>query len=291
VIYDVRHVTTYRYAAPVAYARCTVRLTPAKGAGQRVLAHEVEVTPAPASRDERPTFHGASSLFLTVESPHTELRIEARSRVDVTRTMPEEAAASLPWETARDEAFSSASLAPASPVHHLAPSRMIRLSDPITAYARASFPPGRAALAGGVDLMRRIKADFTYTPRATEVSTSPLEAFRSRHGVCQDFAHIMIAGLRGLGLPAAYVSGYIHTTPPPGRPRLQGADATHAWVALWCGPAVGWIGLDPTNGILVGPDHIVLAVGRDYADVSPIDGVILGSGAQRLEVAVDVVAV
>ena len=291
MIYDVRHVTTYRYAAPVAYARCTVRLTPAEGAGQRVLAHEIEVTPAPASRDERPSFHGASSLFLTVERPHTELRIEVRSRVDVTRATPGEDATGRAWEAVRDEAFSSASLAPGSPVHHLSPSRMIALSDPITAYARASFPPGRPVLAGGIDLMRRIKAEFAYTPRATEVSTSPLEAFRSRHGVCQDFAHVMIAGLRGLGLPAAYVSGYIHTKPPPGRPRLQGADATHAWTALWCGRDAGWVGLDPTNAILVGPDHIVLAVGRDYADVSPIDGVILGSGPQRLQVAVDVVPV
>ncbi|HEX2552675.1 MAG TPA: transglutaminase family protein [Microvirga sp.] len=291
MIYDVRHVTTYGYEMPVTFARCTLRLVPADGAGQRVLAHRIQVAPATASRAERTAFFGAASVFLTIESAHTELRIEARSRVEVTRDMPPEDETGPSWEEVRDLAFASDSLAPDSPAHHLYPSRAVALADPITAYARASFPARRPVLAGGIDLMRRIKADFAYTPRATEVSTSALEAFRSRHGVCQDFAHVMIAGLRGHGLPAAYVSGYIHTKPPPGRPRLQGADATHAWAALWCGPDLGWIGLDPTNGILVGPDHIVLAIGRDYADVSPIDGVILGSGAQKLQVAVDVIPV
>lgn len=291
MIYDVRHVTTYAYETPVAFARCTLRLTPTDGPGQRVLSHRIEVAPAGATREERAGFFGATALFLTVESAHTEWRIEARSRVEVTRAAPPESEAGPPWEAVREMAFASDSLGPGSPVHHLAPSRMIGLSDAVTAYARASFAPRRPALAGGIDLMRRIKADFAYAPRTTDVSTSPLEAFRIRRGVCQDFAHVMIAGMRGLGLPTAYVSGYIHTLPPPGRPRLQGADATHAWAALWCGPALGWVGLDPTNGILVGPDHIVLAVGRDYADVSPVDGVLLGSGAQRLHVAVDVVPV
>ncbi len=291
VIYDVRHVTTYCYESPVTFARCTLRLTPIDGPGQRVLSHRVEVAPATTTRDERAAFFGAASVFLTIEKAHTELRIEARSRVEVTRASPAAADAGPAWEAVRDAAFASGSLGPASPVHHLYPSRMIALFDPVTAYARESFPPGRPVLAGGIDLMRRIKADFAYAPRTTDISTSPLEAFGSRRGVCQDFAHVMIAGLRGLGLPAAYVSGYIHTKPPPGRPRLQGADATHAWVSLWCGPQLGWIGLDPTNGIPVGPDHIVLAAGRDYADVSPVDGVILGSGAQKLQVAVDVVPV
>lgn len=289
MIYDIRHVTTYRYEAPVSYARCALRLAPADGGDQRVLSHRIEVTPATASWDERASFFGAASVFLTVEAAHAELRIEAVSRVEVTRSTPAADEPGPPWEAVRDAAFSCDALAPDSPVHHLYPSRMVAPVDPITAYARESFPPRRAVLAGGIDLMRRIKADFAYTPRATEVSTSPLEAFRNRHGVCQDFAHIMIAGLRGLGLPSAYVSGYIHTEPPPGRPRLQGADATHAWVSLWCGPELGWVGLDPTNGIVVGSDHIVLAFGRDYADVSPIDGVILGSGAQKLHVAVDVI--
>ncbi|MBX9876397.1 MAG: transglutaminase family protein, partial [Beijerinckiaceae bacterium] len=158
-------------------------------------------------------------------------------------------------------------------------------------YARASFPALRPVLEAATELMGRIRADFTYDPEATEVSTPLEEAFRQRHGVCQDFAHVMIAGLRGLGLPAAYVSGYIRTVPPPGEKRLEGADASHAWVMLWCGPETGWIGLDPTNDLIVADDHIVTAFGRDYADVSPLDGVVIGPGSQKIGVAVDVIPI
>ena len=150
---------------------------------------------------------------------------------------------------------------------------------------------GAGILAGAVDLTHRIRTEFRYDPKATVISTPLNEVFVKRHGVCQDFAHVMIAGLRGLGLPAAYVSGYLRTIPPPGRPRLQGADATHAWVSLWCGEDIGWVGLDPTNDILVENDHIVLAVGRDFSDVSPVDGIIVGSRKQKLAVAVDVLLV
>ena len=141
------------------------------------------------------------------------------------------------------------------------------------------------------DLMRRIKRDFKYDPAATDVSTPIAEAFAKKTGVCQDFAHIMIAGLRGLGLPALYVSGYIRTIPPPGKERLVGADASHAWASVWCGPDWGWIDFDPTNAKLVSDDHIVVAIGRDYADVSPVDGTIFVSGDQKLEVFVDILPV
>jgi transglutaminase-like putative cysteine protease len=136
--------------------------------------------------------------------------------------------------------------------------------------------------------MRRIKAGFAYEIGATTVETTPAMSFRLRRGVCQDFAHVMISGLRGLGLPAAYVSGYLRTVPKPGEPRLEGADAMHAWVMVWCGEAAGWCGLDPTNAVLAGDDHVVLAIGRDYADVAPIDGIVFASGEQRLEVSVSV---
>jgi transglutaminase-like putative cysteine protease len=139
--------------------------------------------------------------------------------------------------------------------------------------------------------MHRIRTGFKYDPKATVISTPLQEVFEKRHGVCQDFAHLMIAGLRGLGLPAAYVSGYLRTLPPAGKPRLQGADATHAWVSLWCGDQTGWVGLDPTNDVLVESDHIVLAIGRDFSDVSPVDGIIVGSRRQKLGVAVDVLLV
>ena len=161
----------------------------------------------------------------------------------------------------------------------------------VIAYARKSFAPLRPVLEAASELMARIRNDFDYDPDATEVSTPLAEAFRERHGVGQDFAHIMIAGLRGLGLPAAYVSGYIRTIPPPGQKRLEGSDASHAWVMLWCGPETGWIGLDPTNDLIVADDHIVTAYGRDYADVSPLDGVLVGPGSQKVGVAVDVIPV
>jgi len=161
----------------------------------------------------------------------------------------------------------------------------------VTAYASASFAPGAGILGSAADLMRRIRRDFKYDPKATVISTPLKEVFEKRHGVCQDFAHVMIAGLRGLGLPAAYVSGYLRTIPPPGKPRLQGADATHAWVSVWCGAALGWIGFDPTNDLLVENDHIILAIGRDFSDVSPVDGIIVGSRKQKLNVAVDVLLV
>jgi transglutaminase-like putative cysteine protease len=146
-------------------------------------------------------------------------------------------------------------------------------------------------LAGAIDLMRRIKADFIYEIGATTAKTTPPMSFALRRGVCQDFAHIMISGMRGLGLPAAYVSGYLRTVQSAKEPRLEGADAMHAWVLAWCGVEAGWCGLDPTNAILAGNDHVVLAIGRDYADVAPIDGVIYASGGQRLKVGVSVTPV
>jgi transglutaminase-like putative cysteine protease len=163
----------------------------------------------------------------------------------------------------------------------------VALVPDVTDYARSSFPSGRSALGGAFDLMQRIRRDFRFDSKATSVRTPLQEAFALRAGVCQDFAHIMIAGLRGLGIPSAYVSGYLRTIPPAGQPRLRGADASHAWVSVWCGD--GWIGLDPTNGIVMCDDHIVVARGRDYTDVSPIDGIVSSSGAQKLKVEVDVV--
>jgi len=199
--------------------------------------------------------------------------------------------ASPDWEVVAAKAIAETALDAASPVHFLFPSPRVALADSVTGYARESFVAGRPIVDAARDLARRIRKDFKYHPNSTEVST-PLEtAFTQRRGVCQDFAHIMIAGLRGLGVPAAYVSGYIRTIATAGAPRLEGADASHAWVSVWCGHEIGWFGIDPTNAIDVGNDHIVVAVGRDFADVSPIYGVFLGSGAQELEVGVDVIPV
>ena len=198
---------------------------------------------------------------MLIETAHRNLRIDSRSRVSVSRQAPGRAAPSPSWESVRDVAFEATSLGPTSPVGYVFASSLVPVLAPVTAYAAASFPPGAGILAGAVDLMHRIRSDFKYDPKATVISTPLKEVFEKRHGVCQDFAHVMIAGLRGLGLPAAYVSGYLRTIPPPGKPRLQGADATHAWVSVWCGDEIGWVGFDPTNDLLVENDHIILAVG------------------------------
>ena len=239
----------------------------------------------------RRDFFGTHTEGVLIEAPHRTLRIDSRSRVSVSRRAPGRAAQSRAWESVRDVAFEATSLGPSSPIGYVFASPLVPVQPPLTSYASASFPPGSGILAGAVDLMHRIRTEFRYDPKATVISTPLNEVFEKRHGVCQDFAHVMIAGLRGLGLPAAYVSGYLRTIPPPGKPRLQGADATHAWVSLWCGEGLGWIGFDPTNDILVENDHIVLAVGRDFSDVSPVDGIIVGSRKQKLAVAVDVLPV
>jgi transglutaminase-like putative cysteine protease len=291
VIYDIRHVTTYSYASPVSFARCSLRLEPKSGDGQRLVSHTVEIRPRPLDRAIRHDFFGTHTESILIETAHRHLRIDSRSRVSVSRQAPGRATQGPPWESVRDVAFEAASLGPTSPIGYVFASPLVPVQQPITSYASLSFPPGGGILAGAIDLMHRIRTEFKYDPKATVISTPLDEVFEKRHGVCQDFAHVMIAALRGLGLPAAYVSGYLRTIPPPGRPRLQGADATHAWVSLWCGEGLGWIGLDPTNDLLVENDHIVLAVGRDFSDVSPVDGIIVGSRKQKLGVAVDVMLV
>jgi transglutaminase-like putative cysteine protease len=291
VIYDIRHVTTYSYESQVSFARCSLRLEPRSGDGQRLISHAVEIRPRPVERTVRHDFFRTHTESVLIEAPHRSLRIDSRSRVSVLRRAPDRAAPSPAWESVRDVAFEATSLGPASPIGYVFASPLVPVQQPVTLYSALSFPPGRGILAGAVDLMHRIRAGFKYDPKATVISTPLDEVFEKRHGVCQDFAHVMIAGLRGLGLPAAYVSGYLRTIPPPGKPRLQGADATHAWVSLWCGEEIGWIGFDPTNDILVENDHIVLAVGRDFSDVSPVDGIIVGSRRQKLAVAVDVLLV
>ena len=228
---------------------------------------------------------------MVFEAAHRHLRIASRSRVSVARTAPGRTAPSRAWESVRDAAFGATSLGPTSPVGYVFASSLVPVLSSVTAYAAESFAKGAGVLTCAVDLMHRIRSEFKYDPKATVISTPLREVFDKRHGVCQDFAHVMIAGLRGLGLPAAYVSGYLRTIPPPGKPRLQGADATHAWVSLWCGRELGWIGFDPTNDLLIENDHIILGVGRDFADVSPVDGIIVGSPKQKLNVAVDVIVV
>lgn len=291
MIYDVRQITAYDYGSVVPYSRHVARLTPVDRPGQRVVMTALDIQPAPAERFETTDFFGNRVTGFALDHPHDKLTVELRARIEVSAAAPLLASLTPAWETVRDLAAAAHDLGPDSPVHALYPSRAVPLDPRTTAYAARSFPARRPVLEGAGELMMRIKREFTYEPGVTDASTLPVVAFEKQRGVCQDFAQVMIAGLRGLGLPARYVSGYLRTEPPPGRPRLEGADATHAWVEVWCAAGPGWVGLDPTNGIPAGEDHVVLAVGRDFQDVSPLDGVIVASGGHSLEVKVDVVPV
>jgi transglutaminase-like putative cysteine protease len=283
--YRIIHKTTYTYRHPVSFGHHGVYLVPRSESNQRCESHELLVTPAPAMQSERTDYFGNRVSFFTIQLPHEELVIEARSlvTVDGAAAWPEhsmawnEAAGSLPGE-----------LQPASldAFQFVFESPRIRRHPEFAAYASASFPPGRPLAEALLDFTARIHRDFRYDSKATDVRTPPEKVLRERKGVCQDFAHLQIACLRSLNLPARYVSGYLRTNPPPGRPRLVGADASHAWVSVYC-PGAGWLDVDPTNNVIPSQNHVTLAWGRDYGDVSPVRGVILGGRDHKLEVQVD----
>jgi transglutaminase-like putative cysteine protease len=288
MLYDIRHRTRFRYAYPVRFARCNLRLKPVDWPGQTLVEYALQVTPDATMGITRPAAYVANMTRVVVDRPASELVIESRARLRVERPVPLE----LPNDRTVAEvgmmARASRDLSAVSPANYIYASPSISLFPEIAAWCAEDLAPNRGIVAAGYALARRIRDEFRYDGDATVTDTSPAEAFAARHGVCQDFAQIMISGLRAAGLPAAYVSGYLRTLPPPGKPRLVGADATHAWVLLWCGPERGWIGFDPTNGCAMANDHIVTAIGRDYADISPIDGIVLGRDGQKIDVSVDV---
>lgn len=292
MLYDIRQTTTYSYGAPVRAARQVLRMTPVdRGTHQSVIAHMLDTRPQPSEAERGHDFFGNAICYVTFDGSHDRLDITMRARIEVRPIVLPDAMATPILDRVRAEALDAFDLGPASPVHGLFPTRSVPLDPAVTDWTAESCAADRPVLDAALEVMHRIKDDFTYMPGATDVTTLPAQAFAARRGVCQDFAHVMIAGLRGLGIPARYVSGYLRTVPPPGQPRLAGADATHAWVEVWCGREAGWIGLDPTNAIPAGEDHIILAIGRDYADVSPVDGVIVASGDHTLAVGVDVIPV
>jgi transglutaminase-like putative cysteine protease len=291
MIYDVRQATIYHYASPVTNAHHVLRLTPIDRRDQRVHAAALDITPTPVERREGQDFFGNRITWIKLDAPHETLTVRVAARIAVEHTAAVAAETTPPWEEVREAAFGCNDLSPQAPAHYLFASRLVSLDPEIRDYAAESFSPGRPVLEGAMDLMNRIKADFVYELGATTATTTPPMSFALRRGVCQDFSHVMISGMRSHGLPAAYVSGYLRTSRGQGETKLEGADAMHAWVLAWCGVEAGWIGLDPTNGMLAGNDHVVLAVGRDYPDVAPIDGVIVAAGSQRLEVSVQVTPV
>ncbi|HMG81200.1 MAG TPA: transglutaminase family protein, partial [Xanthobacteraceae bacterium] len=291
VIYDVRQTTTCAYASPVAHARHVLRLMPVSRDGERVHVASLQIVPEPMHRRESKDFFGNVLTWIEIAEPHDTLTVKLSARVAVDAPVEPPPLSTPAWETVREAAFATSDIGPLSPAHFLFPSRMVSLDPEIRDYTRESFSPRRPVLDAAIELIGRLKADIAYAIGATTVTTMPPMSFALRRGVCQDFAHIMISGLRGIGLPAAYVSGYLRSAPSTDPTRLQGSEAMHAWVLLWCGAAVGWIGLDPTNAILAAEEHVTLAIGRDYTDVAPVDGVILGSGGQRMGVSVNVTPV
>ncbi len=291
MIYDIRQTTTYDYASKVAYAHHVLHLMPINRPRQRVHAAALEIFPVPVERREGVDFFGNHVTWIGLKEAHDSLSIKVAARVAVEAPLEPAPLETPPWEEVRAAAMMTSDIGATSPAHFLFPSRQVSLDPEIAEYARESFLPERPVFDGAFDLMGRIKADFVYEIGATSVATTPSAAYKLRRGVCQDFAHVMISGLRGIGLPAAYVSGYLRTVPKQGRARLAGADAMHAWVMVWCGDSAGWCGFDPTNAILVGDDHVTLAVGRDYSDIAPIAGVVFGAGGQHLETSVDVIPV
>ena len=287
MIFDVSHRTAYAYGRPVLQSQHLLHLAPREGARQRVLRHGLLIEPAPSAQVERFDYFGNSTTILTVDDEHTELVIHARSTVEVRAPDLPIPALSAPWEAVASRARRSKGEIDVGVLQFVSASRHTRIGAEVLSYARPSFPPQRPILDATLDLTRRIYVDFTFDSTATDISTPVSHVLQERRGVCQDFAHLALTCLRGLGLPARYVSGYLLTYPPPGMQKLQGSDASHAWISVWA-PEVGWVDFDPTNGVIPTDEHVTVACGRDYDDVSPISGVLLGGGRQTMVVAVDV---
>jgi transglutaminase-like putative cysteine protease len=310
--YHILHETRYRYESPVSLSRQLLHLTPRDCSWQRCLEHRIGVSPQPTAERERRDCFGNVVRELALEFPHDTLDVHAESTVEVASHLPREAAAALAG--AREAAAAGAPRAPgylsASPAwesvrdalaYGVRPvlldaacyqfeSPHVRVKHEFAAYARSCFTSRRPVLEAVQALMSRIYHEFEFDPEATTVATPVLEVLADKRGVCQDFAHLMLSCLRSQGLAARYVSGYLLTHPPPGQPRMVGADASHAWVSVYCPELEGgrWVDFDPTNNLLPDAQHITLAWGRDFADVSPLRGVILGGEAHDLEVAVTV---
>jgi transglutaminase-like putative cysteine protease len=288
-LFNVSHTTTYEYQSLVTVAHHLLRLTPRSLRRQMVLSSEIGLEPAPVVTSGRRDYFGNDVQFVTLEGPHRRLIVTASSRIAVTPAFVPETNESPAWESVRYLCRSDRSLPTLEATEFTFASPLIPISDLIREYAASSFFPARPILEAALDLSSRIHADFKFDAAATNVST-PLEVMmEQRRGVCQDFAHFLIACLRSFGLPARYVSGYLETLPPPGQPKLVGVDASHAWVSFFC-PGLGWLDIDPTNDVLPSMQHITLAWGRDYGDVSPVRGVLLGGDEHVIQVGVDVTA-
>ncbi len=286
--YRVEHVTRYVHSGRASTSQHVACLQPRVSPRLTLHDHELDVDPSPGAMVERTDYFGNVLHQFEILTPYQEMRAVSRSLVEVwPRAEAVDPALSPAWESVRDN-DGTVSDAPFDPdIEFRYASPYVTLDSEVAAFARASFPAGRSFVAGAMDLMHRIHDEFRFDPGATTITTPITRVLAERHGVCQDFAHLQIGCLRSLGLPARYVSGYLLTDPPPGQPRLIGADASHAWLSVRC-PQLGWVDLDPTNDALPDVRHVTVAWGRDYGDVSPLRGIVLGGHKQTLHVGVSV---
>jgi transglutaminase-like putative cysteine protease len=283
----VTHRTSYAYADAVSTSHHLAHLAPRGGEGRHMFSHEVAITPQPSVTRERLDFFGNRTLYFSVREPHRALEVVAQSLIDIAPLRPPRLESSPAWNEIRDRLRQDRRRDLLDAFSFTFDSPHARVTAEIHDYAAPSFPEGRPVLAAVRDLTHRIHEDFEYDPTATDISTGLEVVLEQRRGVCQDFAHLQIACLRSLGLPVRYVSGYLVTHPPPGRPRMVGADASHAWVSVFA-PDLGWTDFDPTNDLLPSDEHVTVAHGRDFSDVTPLKGVILGGGRHEVRVSVDV---
>jgi transglutaminase-like putative cysteine protease len=288
VIYRVRHQTIYDYVQPVSVSHHVVRLTPRDLRGQRRRNSELTVWPVPPYHaTTHNDFFGNTVTSFTLPESHTRMTVEASSELEV-EAMPIPLFSESPaWETVRDTIGDDQSREGLDAYQFIFDSIRVSAKPDLAAYAQASFLRGRPLLEAVFDLTTRIHQDFRFDAKATEVTTPVETFFEKRRGVCQDFSHLLIACMRSLRLPARYVSGYLRTRPPEGKPRLVGVDASHAWFSVFC-PGTGWVDFDPTNNVQPGEEHITVALGRDFGDVSPVAGIVTGGGKHTVKVSVDV---
>lgn len=289
--YHITHRTDYRYSDPVAICQNQVMLTPRGLPRVRCHKTDVRIQPVPGEFRTHLDYFGNPVHTFAIETAHRELSVTVTSDVEVQATRYPEPDQTEAWESVRDAIASAEDPSWYSAEEFRYPTPMVAIGSQFAEYAAECFRPGRPILSAGLELTRHVHRDFRYDVTATKVDTTADEAFRLGSGVCQDFAQIQIACFRSLGLAARYVSGYLRTLPPPGKPRLVGADQSHAWVSLYAGRQLGWVDLDPTNACLVATDHVPISIGRDYRDVAPMRGVVLGGGSTTLVVSVDVVPV
>lgn len=288
MILNVSHRTTFRYSQGVSISHHLLHLCPRHTTRQTVIRHSLIVEPPPTVIRNATDYFGNETTYITIETAHSELAIIARSTVEVLPPRTVDPAATAPWDTVEGILSARTDGDHLEACQFAFDSPQVSAGDGIRAYAAESFLPGRPLLEAAIDLTHRIYRDFKYEGGVTDVWTPVEKVLEHRHGVCQDFAHLQIACLRAFGIPARYVSGYILTHPPPGQPRLVGADASHAWLSVWI-PDHGWVDLDPTNDKLAADEHVTVAWGRDYADISPINGLVVGGGRHLVDVSVDVV--